>query len=145
MKYIYTKNGVASKVDDDICVMASKRKWFQNDKNQKRRNGYFRSGQGKNRIALHHFVIGKPQKGFIVDHINGDIYDNRRKNLRIVTLSESAINRRKFTGTKNVNKGVDFLKRKIRSYVYEYWRARIQVNKKSQNLGLFKTELEAIN
>lgn len=42
-------------------------------------------------IYMHHAVIGRPDDGMVVDHINGDSLDNRRSNLRMV---DHAVNRR---------------------------------------------------
>ena len=44
-------------------------------------------------IQLSRFVMNAP-KGRLVDHINGDRLDNRRKNLRIVTARQNALNRK---------------------------------------------------
>ena len=44
-------------------------------------------------LQLHHLIMGKPQKGMVVDHINGDGLDNRKENLRFVTVSENQQNR----------------------------------------------------
>jgi len=49
-------------------------------------------------IQLSHFVINA-RKGQIVDHINGDPLDNRRKNLRIVTARQNALNRKSKSST----------------------------------------------
>jgi hypothetical protein len=43
---------------------------------------------------MHHFLIGKPQTGNVVDHIDRDRFNNQRKNLRFVTFSENARNRK---------------------------------------------------
>ena len=45
------------------------------------------------KVALHRFVMDFP-KCLVVDHKNGDIYDNRRSNLRACTHSENMLNRR---------------------------------------------------
>lgn len=54
-----------------------------------------RRTEGKKRIdiMLHHLVFGKPPKGMMVDHINGDPLDNRKCNLRFVTNHFNQINR----------------------------------------------------
>jgi hypothetical protein len=74
-------------VDDDI---AKKLK----DKNiYKRGPLYYPSIKIKDKfIYLHRFVL-RPMDGFEIDHINGDVFDNRRENLRQTTKSENHINR----------------------------------------------------
>lgn len=48
----------------------------------------------KKELVLHRGVI-RAKEGQIVDHINNDKFDNRRKNLRIVKPKQNALNRRK--------------------------------------------------
>lgn len=43
-------------------------------------------------VKLHHFVVGKPPKGLVTDHINRDRLDNRKSNLRFVTQRENLLN-----------------------------------------------------
>jgi hypothetical protein len=47
----------------------------------------------KNNVKSMHRVIMKPGPGMVVDHINGNVYDNRKSNLRICTRSENMWNR----------------------------------------------------
>lgn len=44
-------------------------------------------------LRLHHMLIGKPEKGEVVDHLNGNGLDNRRCNLMHRSSSENAQNR----------------------------------------------------
>jgi hypothetical protein len=67
-----------------------------------------------------------------VDHINGNKHDHRIENLRVVTNSQNAQNRR--------IRGVTFEKRQAT----RPWRARIMVDQKSISLGYFATEAEAL-
>jgi hypothetical protein len=39
-------------------------------------------------------IIGKPPKGFIVDHVNHNACDNRRENLRVCSRGQNNMNRR---------------------------------------------------
>ena len=82
---------------------------------------------------LHHLIIGKPLGGLVVDHINGDPLDNRRSNLRIVSVRMNAHN------TKNNSKyiGVRYDKR------YSNYQARIMVDGIRECLGSFKCPKEA--
>jgi len=65
-----------------------------------------------------------------VDHINGDTYDNRLSNLRMVTRAENLQNQKRAKGcTWDKNKGK--------------WQARISANKKTISLGYHDTEEEA--
>lgn len=43
-------------------------------------------------VSLHRFLM-KAQPGQIVDHINGNPLDNRKRNLRFVTAQENGMNR----------------------------------------------------
>lgn len=72
------------------------------------------------------------KQGQVVDHINRVKTDNRLENLRIVTDSQNAHNRR------NAVKG-------LRGAYFQqgYWFSQIQLNKKQHYLGSFDTEEEA--
>lgn len=80
-----------------------------------------------------HRIIMKCPKGYVVDHINGNRFDNRKINLRICLQKENMRNRkanagRKFKGIKRANSG---------------WQARIGIDGKDIHLGTFPTEIEA--
>lgn len=47
----------------------------------------------KKNVLLHHFIIGRPEEGMVVDHINGDGLDNRRENLRHATKKQNSQNK----------------------------------------------------
>lgn len=86
---------------------------------------------------FHRAVIGA-KSGELVDHINLDIKDNRRANLRIVTRQQNEANKPKvYWKTTSKYKGVTWNKRE------KYWVAQIKVNQKGIRLGRFKTEDEA--
>lgn len=71
------------------------------------------------------------------DHIDGDGLNNRRRNLRPVTLAQNAQNARKARTNTSGFKGVDQNGRRT------HWRARIVVGYKSIYLGRFPTKEEA--
>jgi len=54
------------------------------------RNIYPESSYKPKLVYLHRYIFGEIPKGMVVDHINGDTLDNRRRNLRITTR---AVNR----------------------------------------------------
>jgi len=55
--------------------------------------GHMAAVMGKRKfVALHRYIMDCPS-GLVVDHINHDTMDNRRKNLRIVTSVQNGQNR----------------------------------------------------
>jgi hypothetical protein len=82
----------------------------------------------------------KVNKGLIVDHINGDKLDNRKENLRLVTMSQSNMNRGliHFDRRQSV-----FSKYKGVWWDRNKWRAAITVEGKKIYLGRFFNENEA--
>ena len=54
-------------------------------------NVYFRTRINGKHKSLHRFII-MAKRGQIVDHINGNTLDNRKRNLRIVTAQQSTWN-----------------------------------------------------
>lgn len=64
-------------VDDDMAWLARFKWCLSGDYPSHRKFGGL--------IYLHWYIIGKPLKGFVTDHINRDKLDARRDNLRIVS------------------------------------------------------------
>lgn len=93
---------------------------------------------GSKRVLLHRVILerklGRPlETGEIVDHISGDVLDNRRENLRLATHTENMRNRKIAKHNKSGYKGVRFISKK------KLWRAEITINGKKKHLGYFDT------
>ena len=63
-------------------------------------NGYPKSYRARGH-TLHRYLIGKQEKGFVIDHINRIKTDNRLSNLRIITAKENSYNRTKSKSSAN--------------------------------------------
>lgn len=68
-----------------------------------------------------------------VDHINGNVLDNRRVNLRICNNSNNSKNKKMFSTNKSGFKGVHF------HAASKLWASQIQVNTRKIWLGSFET------
>ncbi len=44
-------------------------------------------------MRLHHFILGKPEKGYVIDHKDGNGLNNTRENLRFATHAQNAQNK----------------------------------------------------
>ena len=88
-------------------------------------------------MLLHRFILGIIDPKIFIDHIDGNPLNNQRSNLRIVTNQQNQFNQIKRPNTSSKYKGVSWYKRR------NSWVATIRYNKKTYNLGYFKTEEEA--
>lgn len=88
-------------------------------------------------LKLHRLIMNAPD-GMIVDHINHDVRDNRKRNLRVVNDQNSNRN----IGLKSNNKsgvtGVCWVKREKK------WRAEIRIDNKGICVGRFDDISDAV-
>ena len=88
-------------------------------------------------IRLSRFIMSAP-KGMIVDHINHDLLDNRKENLRICTQSENLMNAKLRKDNSSGVRGIYWIKDKKK------YRVEIQKRNKVLFRKYFKTLEEAI-
>ena len=116
-------------IDDEDFERVSEKRWHFC-------RGYARTRDGYKHVYLHQFILGK-MEGMQIDHINRNILDNRKSNLRFVTKAQNSYNRNKREGAQSkyigVCKSVNGPKRR------KSWRALI----KSKLIGYYETEREA--
>lgn len=88
--------------------------WFEN------KSGYILH-KNKKILFLHRFIMNAPNDK-VVDHINHKPYDNRKKNLRLVTQKENSLNRKtKPKGiTKNIVDGKTYYMVQLKGYRGNY-------------------------
>ena len=91
------------------------------------------TGEKEQKLYLHRFVMGVTDFAKKVDHINHDVRDNRKENLRICTNRQNCMNRSGQAG-----EGVSYRKDRKK------WRAYINDNYKQIFLGFFPTKDEAL-
>lgn len=107
------------------------------------KNGYcvFNEGSGrKNRKTryLHKVIMNRP--GLVVDHVNRNKLDNRRRNLRYVDVKLNTWNSSSHKNSSSSYRGVSW-----HNIGNGGWRARVMRNGKSYRLGVYETEVEAKN
>lgn len=150
-KLIPLSNGLFTKVSNEDYETLNQKKWYirTNDgyvcrnetiKGEIISNSKYRKTRQKT-ILMHRIITGihnvdSPVR-YVVDHINGDKLDNRRENLRVVTVAQNLWNihhgsKRNRTGCRGVSKT------KIGKY-----KALITANGKRVYLGTFNTLEEA--
>jgi len=150
MKIPLTQNKFAI-IDKEDFLLISKYKWhYRKSGKTKEKNGYaehsifdkeyykkFHKTRNKN-LFMHNLIIPH-SVGMQVDHINRNGLDNRRKNLRVGTISQNYANFPKKKGTNSKYRGVSFLKRKNG----RQWQASTTLNGKGVYIGIYETEKEA--
>lgn len=87
------------------------------------------------RIQMHNHIM-KLEKGFIVDHLNGNGLDNRKANFRICTEKENCYNKPSRGGS-SIYKGVYYQKS------VNKWASQLKKDYKTYKLGYYENEIEA--
>jgi hypothetical protein len=114
--------------DEDRAKLEAMGKWYVNTLGYCVKNSSRKLGKQK-KIYAHRVIMNAPEN-MQIDHINNNRLDNRKCNLRIVTMQQNMWNKPKTKGY--------FKSRKK-------WTARITANGEHIHLGTFNTEEEARN
>ncbi len=138
---LYGVNGVGkfAQVDDEDYDFLMKWRWYA--VYMKVSSNYYivcnyNLGSGKWTNKRIHFLIMGKKEGMVIDHIDGDTFNNQRSNLRFCTFGENCYSRVKYKNGSSEYKGVT-LKNGRKEHHVKYWVARIQVNKIAIDLGKF--------
>lgn len=103
-------------------------------------NHYIATHDKKNYLYLHRLIMNVINgHNFVVDHVNHDVYDNRKKNLRVCTQSNNMMNGAKKKSNTSGITGVWW------SNHSNKWIAEIMVNQKKIYLGSFADIVDAAN
>jgi hypothetical protein len=98
--------------------------------------GYAAKKVNRRQLAMHRFVCNaKP--GDVVDHINHNILDNRKSNLRITTLRGNAYNTSMRSTNQNGHMGI------YKHSTENKWCSEITIAGKKKWLGYYDTKDEA--
>ena len=132
MAVFTTTKGIEFIVDAEDAERIKNFSWYISHQ------GYAISDTPKRATLLHRVIMGA-EKGYVVDHINHEILDNRKCNLRVVTQVENNMNKRLDRRNTSTVKGVSWFQANQR------WSAYITVKRKKVHLGYFDTLEEAKN
>jgi hypothetical protein len=134
MKEIPLSQGKVALVDDEDYEWLSQWKWCASF------NGctWYAvrkdcSGPRRRMVKMHRLIMGEPM-GIQVDHINGDGWNNQRKNLRLDPNSQNQHNRRKNRRGSSLFKGVSW-----RKGCRRWWAYIVHLGVK-KHLGYFDSE-----
>ena len=117
-------NGRVTLVDPDVAEK------FRGIKLRTNGSEYVLFGKANNTKLLSRAIMN-PEKGMIVDHLNGYTLDNRRENLRVCTQTQNILNRRVPVRSKSGFRHVQW------SSEMKRWRLRFLCNKKNLNFGTY--------
>ena len=129
--------------DGNFVGLGSKR-WnaiFKGKEAGSRRPGFYRKVTIDGSAYMAHRLIWKivhNEEPISIDHINGDIHDNRISNLRSVEMPVNLRNKSLYENNKSGFPGVEFHNRDL------VWVAKIGAGNKQIHLGTFPTKDEAI-
>lgn len=83
-------------------------------------------------IKLHHLLLGKPEKGMVVDHINRNKLDNRLSNLRVTTQKQNVRNAGMYCTNTSGHKGVTYDKRTQKWVAQAFFGGRLRFGGRHQ-------------
>ena len=133
MRYIKLKTGHKVLVDNEDYNTLKKYNWFYGSKGYAIKN---KTKDSDTRL-MHRFILGLHKNDPIVDHINGNPLDNRKKNLRLCTQKQNTKNGSRHKDGSSNYKGVHYHK------LTGKWRAQICIDYKRKSLGLFNSQIDA--
>ena len=133
MKRIALTQNKFALVDDEDYNELIKHRWYAN--NNGGHSYAVKSSSGG--IQMHRVIMGAPPNK-VVDHINGNGLDNRRKNLRICTNAENRRNQKLSKTNKSGFKGIYWHKR------VNKWVVQISFNNKNIWGGCYSDKNEAV-
>lgn len=126
------KYGAFATCSSEDFERVSKYKWTW------RSDGYITGKVNGSNVMISRFIMLDGTKSdMYVDHINGNKKNNTRRNLRLVTPSQNAQNRKKQEGTTSKFYGISVVKKTGK------FCAAISVNSKTINIGKFESEIKA--
>lgn len=125
---LQTSTGVQFKIDSEDYFKIKDYSW-----SSVKKTGYIcaRTRDNLRKMLSIGRVIMNAPKGLVVDHIDGDVLNNTKSNLRICSQRENTRNKK----SKKKYKGTYYIK--------GAWMSSISPGGKSIYLGYFKTEIEA--
>jgi hypothetical protein len=135
MKKIKLTQGKYALVDDEDFEWVNYFKWQVGIK-YKGGYRYASTTHKKKGILMHRFIM-KAVKGIEIDHIDGNTFNNQRKNLRFCNRSDNMKNRIKQSNSTSPYKGVGFRKDT------QKWFSRISIDGVATRLGQFLNAKEA--
>lgn len=134
MKEIKLTQGKTTLVDDEDYDRLNQHKWHYHCGYASRS---ITINKKKTTWRMHWDIIGRPNDGFEIDHIDCNRLNNSKTNLRMATRQQNVAN----SGLRKTNtsgyKGVSWYKR------YNKWLAQIYYNGHRVNLGYFNNKVDA--
>ena len=137
-KEIQLSQGKVAIDDDEDFEYLNQWKWSAN--NPKGKCYAVRSitiEKGKRTRIIMHRLIMNANKGFVIDHIDGQTLNNLKSNLRICTHAENLRNRKVSVNSKSRDKGVYYDKKT------EKWIAEINKDRKRVWTKYFMNPIDA--
>ena len=131
-KYFNTKNSYSTFNSHQVGKRSG------SEKDRFRRITLFGKPYPEHRLIWALYYKEWPSKEMVIDHINGDPFDNKIDNLRLVTHRENAMNRRLSCNNKSGVIGVHYYASR------KQWQAQITVKGKKINLGRFDNFDDAV-
>lgn len=125
--YVYIIKNQEIVIDKDMYALMSIYNWYLS-------RGYIINTKNE---RLSRLIMNCTDQSLVVDHINGNTFDNRKCNLRIVTKAQNALNRMSNKNSSSQYLGVSWFKASNK------WSSSIKFNGKRLHLGYFDREQDA--
>lgn len=136
MREIRSTQGYVALVDDEDYERFGKHRWYaHNGSNGGKRPARREPKPSRKVVFLVHAIMGVPEKGWVVDHIDGNPWNNQKSNLRVCTNAQNLKNQRRPRKDDGAGKGVHRRGRR--------WIALICSDGVRHDLGSYETALEA--